>query len=113
MLAFVYWDSDPTSSRETAINSATLAGSIIGQIVFGVLADRFGRRKMYGIELMIMVIAVLGLAMSSTGIDGSMRIMSWLVFWRFVAGVGIGAEHPLSAVITAEYVEMPTDESLH
>ena len=26
------------------------------------------------------------------------------MFWRFFVGLGIGAEYPLSAVITAEYV---------
>lgn len=32
-----------------------------------------------------------------------MHILSWIVFYRFFLGMGIGAEYPLSAVITAEF----------
>ena len=37
------------------------------------------------------------------GSFGSMDIYSWLTFWRFVSGIGIGGEYPLSAVIASEY----------
>lgn len=104
MLAYVYWNSDPHSHNDTAINSMTLAGTIVGQILFGVLGDWYGRRKMYGIELIIMMGAVLGVTMSSTGKDNSMRIVPWLMFWRFVGGIGWGGEYPLSACIVSEYV---------
>ena len=104
MLAFVYWDTDSRSDHETAINSATLAGSIAGQIICGLLADRFGRRKIYGVELVVLIGSVLGAAMSSTGKDNSMSIVSWMIFWRFVTGLSIGAEYPLSAVLTSESV---------
>ena len=33
-----------------------------------------------------------------------MDILGWIMFWRFFVGLGIGAEYPLSAVITAEFV---------
>src|SRR5436190_22386914 len=33
-----------------------------------------------------------------------MSILASLAAWRFIMGTGIGAEHPLSAVITAEQV---------
>ena len=57
---------------------------------------------MYGLELIVTITASLGLATSSTGVNGSMSIMALLIFWRLVMGVGIGADYPLSAVITAE-----------
>jgi PHS family inorganic phosphate transporter-like MFS transporter len=43
------------------------------------------------------------MAQVSTGANKSMRIRWWIIFWRFFMGLGIGAEHPLSAVITAEF----------
>jgi PHS family inorganic phosphate transporter-like MFS transporter len=81
-----------------------LAGSLLGQLIFGFLADKFGRRKLYGLELIVVIFGTLGLVQSSAGYHGSMKILGWLMFWRFFVGLGIGAEYPLSAVITAEFV---------
>ncbi|KAG0648410.1 Inorganic phosphate transporter [Hyphodiscus hymeniophilus] len=86
-LAFVYWTNDTNSDHETDINAVTLSGSLLGQLIFGFLADRFGRRKLYGLELIVVIFGTLG----------------WIMFWRFFVGLGIGAEYPLSAVITAEF----------
>lgn len=79
-------------SYDTALSVVTLGGSIIGQIGFGFAADIWGRRKMYGTELVITIAATLGVVMSSTGTEGSMSIIAWLLVWRFVLGIGIGAE---------------------
>ncbi|KAE8449370.1 hypothetical protein EG329_008271 [Mollisiaceae sp. DMI_Dod_QoI] len=68
---------------ETALSVVTLGGSIIGQIAFGLGADLWGRRKMYGLELIITIGATLGVVMASKGIDGSMSIIVWLLIWRF------------------------------
>jgi MFS family permease len=84
------------------INLVTLAGSIIGQLVFGFLADLFGRRKLYGTELIFVIFGTLGLAGSATGFGNSMDIIGWLIYYRFFVGIGIGAGCPLSAVITTE-----------
>ena len=93
---------------EEVINIATLAGCIVGMILFGVLGDLYGRRKMYGIELIVLIVGTIGVLMSSNGfatgdgLHGSMDIESLLVFFRFVSGVGIGGDYPLSAVIVSE-----------
>jgi PHS family inorganic phosphate transporter-like MFS transporter len=73
-------------------------------LIFGFLADRYGRRKLYGLELIVVIFGTLGLVQSSAGYNGSMSVLGWLMFWRFFVGLGIGAEYPLSAVITAEFV---------
>ena len=59
---------------------------------------------MYGLELIIAIGATLGVVMCSNGISGSVSIIVWLLIWRFVSGIGIGADYPLSAVICAECV---------
>jgi MFS transporter, PHS family, inorganic phosphate transporter len=102
-LGYIYW-SDTTDGRpELDINITTLVGSIVGMLLFGVLADVYGRRKLYGLELIVVIFGTLGIVQASTGFGGSMSILGWLIFWRFFMGIGIGAEYPLSAVITAEY----------
>ena len=121
MLGFVYWHDATRPSHETAFNNATTAGCVVGMVAFGLCADIFGRRKMYGSEIVVLMAGTMGVVMSSTGytppeqpnganpgsIDynsiGSMNIQSWLLFWRFLSGVGIGGEYPLSAVIASEF----------
>ena len=75
---------------------------MVGQVSFGWLADRFGRTRLYGIELAIVIFSTIGVASVSTGNGHNMNILGWLSVWRFLMGVGIGAEYPLSAVITTE-----------
>lgn len=57
------------------LKASTSAGIVVGQILFGWLADVFGRRRMYGVELAIIVVATFGCtlvapsqAMSFTGL---------------------------------------------
>lgn len=102
MISYAYWKDETSSRRSTLINIATLSGTLFGQVLFGFLADKYGRKKMYGVELTLLIAATLGVAMSSTGVNGSMSMYAWLIWWRIVVGVGVGADYPLSAVITAE-----------
>lgn len=103
MLGTVYWGGDVPPRYQLSMNVATLLGSMIGQICFGILADVYGRRKMYGMELLVTILASLGFASASTGVFNSMSMVAWLIFWRIVMGIGIGADYPLSAVIVAEF----------
>jgi MFS transporter, PHS family, inorganic phosphate transporter len=49
----------PTSS-DTAIKLAISVGTVIGQLVFGSLADIVGRKRMYGLELILLIFATFG-----------------------------------------------------
>jgi PHS family inorganic phosphate transporter-like MFS transporter len=90
MLEIVYWKNNLPASQETAINQATLVGTIIGQLGFGILADRYGRKIMYGWELLIVIVSTVGLALCSKGAAGSVNILAWVVSWRILMGIGIG-----------------------
>ncbi|KAF2677835.1 MFS general substrate transporter [Lentithecium fluviatile CBS 122367] len=111
MIGYVYWpdhkDSDGVpqlpSQVKTAMMCSTLAGTMIGQVAFGFAADMLGRRKMYGLELVIVIVGTMLMIMSSNGENNSMSVGGWLVAWRTVMGLGIGADYPLSAAITAEF----------
>lgn len=103
MLAHVYWHGSMPLHIETGMRAATLLGTIVGQFVFGILADLYGRRKMYGFELLIVTLSTIGVAVAADGASGSMSIVALLIAWRFIMGVGIGGDYPLSAVITSEF----------
>jgi MFS family permease len=59
---------------------------------------------MYGIVLIIIMSATVGLALSSKGAENSVNILPWLIVWKLLMGFGMGGDIPLSAAITAEYV---------
>jgi PHS family inorganic phosphate transporter-like MFS transporter len=104
MLAIVYWNGEIRQREKNAINLALLVGMLVGQITFGVLADRYGRKGTYGIVLIIIIIATVGLALSSRGAENSINILPWLIIWRLLMGFGMGGDFPLSIAITAESV---------
>lgn len=104
MISYVYWKDETSSIRLTCINIATLAGTMLGMVLFGFLADKNGRKKMYGVELVLLITATIGVVMSSQGEGNSMSVYAWLIWWRISVGIGVGADYPLSAVITSEYV---------
>ena len=85
-----------TSVEASTILSAALFGAVFGAVLFGNLADRLGRKKLYVIDLVFFVVF------------GALSAFSqnvWeLVLTRFLLGVGIGADYPISASYIAEFV---------
>lgn len=105
MFGLVYWQTPENrgvmpSSIQTAMKVSVSLGTVIGQIGFGHLADRIGRRKMYGIELVIMILTTT--AQAIIGTSGAINVTAVIIFWRVFLGIGIGGDYALSAVITAE-----------
>lgn len=90
----------PTQA-DTAIKLSTTAGAVIGQVLFGWLADKLGRKRMYGLELIIILIGTFGQAISGAG--HGLSILGPLIFWRIVMGIGVGGDYPLSSVISSEF----------
>ncbi|KAK1069662.1 acid phosphatase pho5, partial [Friedmanniomyces endolithicus] len=90
----------PTSA-DTAIKVATSGGTVLGQLGFGILADIVGRKKMYGLELIIIIFATLAQALASN--SPGISIVGVIVFWRVLMGIGIGGDYPLSSIITSEF----------
>lgn len=89
-----------------AVNGVALCGALAGQLFFGWLGDKMGRKKVYGMTLMTMVIAAFasGLSFGHT----AKSVMTTLCFFRFWLGVGIGGDYPLSATIMSEYANKRT-----
>src|SRR6202049_5130112 len=69
---------------QASFAAATFAGLFVGTIVFGSVADRFGRRAIFTFSLLWYTAAstAMGLQRTNVGID----------LWRFISGLGIGVE---------------------
>ncbi|XP_057431717.1 low affinity inorganic phosphate transporter 1-like [Lotus japonicus] len=89
-----------------AVNGVALCGTLAGQLFFGWLGDKMGRKKVYGLTLAIMVVSSLasGLSFGHT----PKGVISTLCFFRFWLGFGIGGDYPLSATIMSEYANKKT-----
>ncbi|KAJ7229664.1 phosphate transporter [Mycena haematopus] len=108
MLGYVYGNT-PDQNCRPALNKhqtlglkiATPVGNLFGQLFFGWLADIVGRKRMYGLELIILVVGTA--AQATAGGGEAMNIIIMLIVWRFIVGVGIGGDYPLSATISSEF----------
>ncbi|XP_024013791.1 probable inorganic phosphate transporter 1-7 [Eutrema salsugineum] len=89
-----------------AVNGVAFCGTLAGQLFFGWLGDKLGRKKVYGMTLMVMVICSIASGLSF-GRD-SKTVMTTLCFFRFWLGFGIGGDYPLSATIMSEYANKKT-----
>ncbi len=92
---------------DTLVKASAQVGTLIGQLFFGVLSDRLGRKKMYGVELMIIIVCTISSCFSADLISG-FSVFAVLGFWRIILGIGIGGDYPLSAVITSEFATTKT-----
>lgn len=75
--------------------SAALFGLVVGSLSAGPLADRFGRKTILSISVLIFGLACLASAFSAG--------LNQLVAWRFITGVGLGAAMPNAVTMMNEY----------
>ncbi|CCK71410.1 phosphate transporter PHO84 KNAG_0G03530 [Huiozyma naganishii CBS 8797] len=101
MMAYVFWYGNMPSSTQTLLKVSTSVGTVIGQVGFGTLADVVGRKKIYGTELIVMIVCTI--FQCTTGGAPGVSFVAVLTFYRIIMGIGIGGDYPLSSIITAEF----------
>ncbi|XP_024980971.1 inorganic phosphate transporter 1-4-like [Cynara cardunculus var. scolymus] len=113
LLGRIYYhiDGSPTpgvlpANVAAAVNGVAFCGTLTGQLFFGWLGDKLGRKKVYGMTLLIMVICSIASGLSFS--DDPKAVMITLCFFRFWLGFGIGGDYPLSATIMSEYANKKT-----
>lgn len=77
------------------LGGASLIAAALGAYFFGRIADIFGRKAVYGLEVIILTAGAIGSAFSQD--------ITQLIIWRVVLGLGIGGDYPISAIIMSEY----------
>ncbi|XP_013639312.1 PREDICTED: probable inorganic phosphate transporter 1-8 [Brassica oleracea var. oleracea] len=103
MISHIYYHGDSITTAVLSLSYAiALLGTATGQLVFGYLGDRVGRRRVYGICLIIMILSSFGCGFSVCTSRRSCVMVS-LGFFRFILGLGIGGDYPLSATIMSEF----------
>src|SRR5437868_14124078 len=76
------------------LNTLTLVASAIGSLVFGLLADRFGRRRMLSLSILTYSMFTFACGFSTS--------ITMLAVFRFLLGLGMGGEWNSGATLVAE-----------
>lgn len=84
----------PTQAGQLA--AMTFAGQLVGNIVAGTASDRYGRRIVFQVTMVVWGVASLAAA-ASIGI-------SMLMICRFLIGAGVGGEAPVAQAMVSEIV---------
>jgi len=89
----VQWRLSPTDA--SLIASVGFAGMAIGAALGGLLADRLGRRQVFALTLL------------AYGLFTGVSALSWsvgaLIAFRFLVGLGLGAELPVASTLVSEF----------
>jgi PHS family inorganic phosphate transporter-like MFS transporter len=85
------------TSQLAVLNAVMLGAAFLGAMVFGRVADKIGRTRVYWMSAALMVIAAVGSALAPS--------LAVLVAFRFLLGFGVGGDYPVSAVLMSEYAD--------
>ncbi|AZS15893.1 MFS transporter [Paenibacillus lutimineralis] len=76
------------------ISSITNIGMLLGGIIFGVLADKYGRVKVFTYTVLLFAIG--------TALTGLATNIEQVYIYRFIAGLGAGGEYGIGMALVAE-----------
>ena len=95
-MPFIQRDFGLSASWVGAIATAALAGALVGSLTLGPITDRVGRQLMLVVDIGLFVVASAATALAWN---------AWsLLIFRFLVGVGIGADYPISVAYITENV---------
>ncbi|KAI8983938.1 major facilitator superfamily domain-containing protein [Mycotypha africana] len=99
-LGKIYGDSIFNADMKSRLSYAMFVGAIVGQLGFGLVIDRIGRK--IGL-ILTTVLVIVGAALSSASSGTSVNGMLWMmIISRGILGVGVGGEYPCSSVSAGE-----------
>ncbi len=84
-----------TTAQMGLIGSIGLLGMAIGAVLAGFAADRWGRKTMFAVTLVVYSVA--------TGLCGLAWNLESLLFFRFLVGFGLGGQLPVAVTLVSEF----------
>jgi putative MFS transporter len=78
------------------VGAAPLAGIMVGAIALGGLADIYGRRRMFVVEMIVFALFLTGLTWSPNYL--------WLVVFLFGVGLALGCDYPTAHLVISESI---------
>lgn len=78
------------------VSSAPLFGILVGASALGGLSDRYGRKRMFIVEMILFVICLLGLVLSQS--------LPFVLLFLFGMGASLGCDYPTAHLIISETI---------
>ncbi|WP_371345154.1 MFS transporter [Ancylobacter sp. IITR112] len=78
------------------VGAASLAGILVGALLLGGLADQFGRKLMFIVEMVLFIIFLVLLSVAPS--------YPWLVVFLFGIGLALGCDYPTAHLIISESI---------
>ncbi|TXT13503.1 hypothetical protein VHUM_00870 [Vanrija humicola] len=102
ILTMLYPDT-MTKHNKSILSAIAFAGIIIGQLSFGYISDKVGRK--IGMLICTSLIFVFQILAACSSGPTPQVLVNCLIAFRFFAGIGIGGEYPSGSVAAAEATE--------
>ena len=96
IIAALQVDWNLTGKEMGWIGSVNSIGMAVGAFVFGLLADRIGRKNVFIITLLLFSVG--------SGISAMATTLSFFLLLRFFIGMGLGGELPVASTLVSESV---------
>ncbi|HEX2528977.1 MAG TPA: MFS transporter [Geminicoccus sp.] len=87
---------DMNGVQHGIVGAASLFGILVGALALGHLADQFGRKFMFIVEMVIFVLFLMLLSVSPN--------FGWTVFFLFGVGVALGCDYPTAHLVISESI---------
>ncbi|TWT02272.1 MFS transporter [Planomicrobium sp. CPCC 101079] len=96
VIAALHQDWNLTTQQMGWIGSVNSIGMAVGAFVFGIYADRVGRKKIFILTLLLFSIA--------SGLSAFTTTLAAFMILRFFIGMGLGGELPVASTLVSESV---------
>jgi len=84
-----------TKMEYILVDISSFAGMLIGAPILGLLSDKIGRKKIFGLDLIFFVVFAITSGLSNNFME--------LFLSRLLMGIGIGGDYPISSTMMAEF----------
>lgn len=92
IFGYLYFPKGSVPATNSDIMKGSLSlGMVMGQFIFGILGDAWGRHVIYGKELILTLFGTLMTILLPWNGLSTRAITAWVAVFRVVTGIGIGA----------------------
>lgn len=96
IIAALQKDWNLSTSQMGWIGSVNSIGMVVGALVFGIMADRVGRKNVFIITLLLFSVG--------SGVSAFVTSLTLFLILRFFIGMGLGGELPVASTLVSESV---------
>lgn len=95
-LPFLRRDFSLSTVEVGSVAVAAIAGSLIGSLTLGAITDQVGRQRMLIVDVALFIVATAGTVLAWNAVS--------IIAFRFLVGIAIGADYPISVAYVTENV---------